>query len=128
MEITKDKITEIFCIIDDFCQEYDKEIARMSICEPDGRKHRNRKCTMSRSEIMTILICFLVQCLVLATAGHNVAMVYCINDLFILAWQLVVGIDELYHQIFFHGKEYARFQIFDADKFAAGAAVAIVAE
>ena len=22
MEITKDKITEIFCIIDDFCQEY----------------------------------------------------------------------------------------------------------
>ena len=30
----------------------------MSICEPDGRKHRNRKCTMSRSEIMTILICF----------------------------------------------------------------------
>ena len=37
MEITKDKITEIFCIIDDFCQEYDKEIARMSICEPDGR-------------------------------------------------------------------------------------------
>ena len=27
MEITKNKITEIFCIIDDFCQEYDKEIA-----------------------------------------------------------------------------------------------------
>ena len=51
MEITKNKITEIFCIIDDFCQEYDKEIARMSICEPDGRKHRNRKWTMSRSEI-----------------------------------------------------------------------------
>ena len=57
MEITKDKITEIFCIIDDFCQEYDKEIARMSIGEPDERKHRNRKCTMSRSEIMTIPIC-----------------------------------------------------------------------
>ena len=37
MEISIDKITEIFCIIDDFCQEYDKEIARMSICEPDGR-------------------------------------------------------------------------------------------
>ena len=36
MEITKDKITEIFCIIDDFCQEYDKEIARMSICSWTG--------------------------------------------------------------------------------------------
>ena len=56
MEITKNKITEIFCIIDDFCQEYYKEIARMSICEPDGRKHRNRKWTMRRSEIMPILI------------------------------------------------------------------------
>ena len=48
MEITKNKITEIFCIIDDFCQEYDKEIARMSICVHDWRKHRNRKWTMSR--------------------------------------------------------------------------------
>lgn len=27
MEISKDKITEIFCIIDVSCQEYDKEIA-----------------------------------------------------------------------------------------------------
>ncbi|CDD06289.1 transposase IS4 family [Prevotella sp. CAG:592] len=51
MEITKNKITEIFCIIDDFCLEYDKEIARMSICEPDGRKYHNRKCTMSRSAL-----------------------------------------------------------------------------
>ena len=51
MEITKNKITEIFCIIDDFYQEYVMVIARMFICEPDGRKHRNRKWTMSRSEI-----------------------------------------------------------------------------
>ena len=58
MEIAKNKITEIFCIIDDFCKEYDKEIARMSICEPDGRKHRKRQWCMSRSEIMTILIFF----------------------------------------------------------------------
>ncbi len=26
MEITKDNITDIFCIIDDFCEEYDKDI------------------------------------------------------------------------------------------------------
>ena len=31
MEITKNKITEILCIIDDFCQEYDKEIAGLRI-------------------------------------------------------------------------------------------------
>lgn len=58
MEITKDKITEIFCIIDDFCKEYDKEISKMAIPEPDWRKHRKRKWAMSRSEIMAILICF----------------------------------------------------------------------
>ena len=58
MEITKDKITEIFCIIDDFCKEYDKEISKMAIPEPDGRKHRKRKWAMSRYEIMAILICF----------------------------------------------------------------------
>ena len=58
MEITKDKITEIFCIIDDFCKKYDAEIARMAISEPDGRKHSKRQWSMNRSEIMTILICF----------------------------------------------------------------------
>ena len=58
MEITKDKITEIFCIIDDFCKEYDAEIEKMAISEPNGGKHRRRKWAMSRSEIMAILIYF----------------------------------------------------------------------
>lgn len=58
MEITKDKITEIFCIADDFCKEFDKEIEKMAIKADDGRKHRKRKTTMSRSEIMAILIFF----------------------------------------------------------------------
>lgn len=43
VEITKNEFTKIFCIIDDFCQEYDKKIARISICETDERKHSNRK-------------------------------------------------------------------------------------
>ena len=58
MEITKDKITDIFCIIDDFCEEYDKDIEKMSLKALDGRRHRKRSCVMSRSEIMTILVCF----------------------------------------------------------------------
>ena len=37
MEITKNKNAEVFCIFDDFCQKYEKEIAHTSICEPDGR-------------------------------------------------------------------------------------------
>ena len=57
MEITKDKSTEIFCAIDDFCKEYDAEIEKMAISEPNGGKHRRRKWSMNRSEIMAILRC-----------------------------------------------------------------------
>lgn len=56
--LTDDKITEIFCICDDFCKEFDKEIEKNSIKATDGRKHRRRKGLMSDAEIMTILICF----------------------------------------------------------------------
>ena len=52
MEITKDKITDIFCIIDDFCEEYDKDIEKMSLKAPDGRRHR--KCYESLREYATI--------------------------------------------------------------------------
>ena len=41
MEITKDKITEIFCIINDFCKEYDAEIEKMAISEPNGAQPTN---------------------------------------------------------------------------------------
>lgn len=56
--ITKDKITEIFCIADDFCKEFDVEIENIGLGEPEGVKRRKRECVMSRSEIMAILICF----------------------------------------------------------------------
>ena len=58
MEITNNKITEFFCVADDFCKEYDSELGKMALPSPDGEKHRRRKWTMSRSEIMSILICF----------------------------------------------------------------------
>ena len=59
MEITKNKITDIFCFFGGFCQEYDKDDRKNELegsC--DGRRYRKRPCTMSRSEIMTILVCF----------------------------------------------------------------------
>ena len=55
--LTLDKITEIFCITDDFCQNLAVEIAKQSkLPAEDGKKHRNRPCEMSDSEIITILI------------------------------------------------------------------------
>lgn len=56
--ITKDKVTEIFCIADDFCKEFDKEAAKTGLESSKEARRRNRSWRMSRSEIMTILICF----------------------------------------------------------------------
>jgi hypothetical protein len=56
--LTKDKITEIFCIADDFCKEFDMEIKKHRIEAHNGKRRRNRSCTMSDSEIITVMLCF----------------------------------------------------------------------
>jgi hypothetical protein len=56
--LTHDKIIEIFCIADDFCKNFSQEIKKHQITPKNGKKHRNRSCEMSDSEIMTILLLF----------------------------------------------------------------------
>ena len=34
--ITEDKITEIFCAVDEFCKEFDKEVDKKSLMSSDG--------------------------------------------------------------------------------------------
>ena len=59
--ITKDKVIEIFCIIDEFEKNLSVELSKNlhlpSPCNV-GIRHRNRKGRMSESEIMTILVCY----------------------------------------------------------------------
>lgn len=55
--ISKDKVTEIFFIIDEFFIEYAKTIKEHSILH-ENKKKRNRSFTMSESEIMTIMLLF----------------------------------------------------------------------
>ena len=38
--LSRDKITEIFCIADDFCKEFDSNMKEMAL-KADGKKHRN---------------------------------------------------------------------------------------
>lgn len=52
---SKDKITEIFCIADDFCKEFEVEMDKIALSDPNMPKRRKRKWRMSKSEIMTIL-------------------------------------------------------------------------
>ena len=56
--ITNDKITEIFCAVDEFCKEFDKQTDKKSLISSDGKPRRYRKASLSDSEIMTILIVF----------------------------------------------------------------------
>ena len=54
--LTQDKITEIYCIADDFCEEFKQEFKKLKMLPENGKKHSNRTCEMSDSEIMTILL------------------------------------------------------------------------
>jgi hypothetical protein len=56
---SKDKVTEIFCTVDDFCKEFELRIKELKQVQVKGEKqYRNRPLSMSDSEILTILICF----------------------------------------------------------------------
>ena len=59
--ITKDKVIEIFCIIDEFDKNLNVELSK-NLCLPsynsNGKRCKNRKGRLSESEIMTILVCY----------------------------------------------------------------------
>ena len=59
--ITTDNVTEIFCVLDEFCKNLDAELTKNLHIAPidEGYKRmRNRKGQMRKSEIMTILQCY----------------------------------------------------------------------
>ena len=55
--MTDANIIEIFCILDEFCKYFSPELKKHRLSVP-GKRHRNRPCLMSDSEIMTILVLF----------------------------------------------------------------------
>jgi hypothetical protein len=55
---TNDKIIKIFCTVDDFYKKYLKELSQLPKLDEPGKKHRNRPCEMSESEIITILLLY----------------------------------------------------------------------
>ena len=56
--IPANKTVEIYYLVDEFLKEYDAVIKSHSLEEGVPKKRRNRKFTMSNSEIMTIFILF----------------------------------------------------------------------
>jgi hypothetical protein len=53
-----DKITEIFCLVDDFCKEIDLAKEGHLLSKGGSEKLRNRKFKLSDSEVITIMIMF----------------------------------------------------------------------
>ena len=54
---TEDKVTEIFCMADDFCKFFDAMIAKYTL-KPTGKRKYHRNSTMSKAEVMLIIILF----------------------------------------------------------------------
>ena len=54
------KVTELFCIIDEFCKHLDAENAGNLLEDNSGVKCRRRAASLSDSEIMTIKIMLVV--------------------------------------------------------------------
>ena len=53
---TESKVTEIFCVADDFCKVFNQELLTLQL--QDGKPHRNKPGILSDSEEKTILIIF----------------------------------------------------------------------
>jgi len=54
--ITESKVTEIFCIADDFCKEFEVEMSKNALSSSADATKRRRKRMMSDAEVITILI------------------------------------------------------------------------
>ena len=55
--ITEDKITEIFCMADDFCKFFNAMTTKYTL-KPTGKRKYHRSSTMSKAEVMLIMILF----------------------------------------------------------------------
>lgn len=55
--ITEDKVIELFCIADDFCNFFDSMMAKYTI-KAVKKRHYHRDSTLSKGEVMLIMILF----------------------------------------------------------------------
>jgi hypothetical protein len=59
--ITKDKVIEIFCIIDEFTKNFNSELEKnlfLPSSSDGSKRHRRRKGQLSQSEVLTIMVCY----------------------------------------------------------------------
>ena len=59
--MTTANLIEIFCILDEFCKYFTPELKK-HLVDTSCKRRRNRPCSLSDSEVMTILVLFLQTC------------------------------------------------------------------
>ena len=57
---TEDKVTEIFFMADGFCQVFDQMMLKYTLIDHKKKKY-HRASTMLKTEIMVIIILFIIQ-------------------------------------------------------------------
>ena len=55
--INENKVTEIFCMADDFCKYFDALTAKYTL-KPTGKRKHRRDSMMSKTEVMLVMIPF----------------------------------------------------------------------
>lgn len=55
--LTEDKVTELFYIADDYCNFFDAMMEKYTL-QSEGKQRYHRQSTMSKTEIMLIMILF----------------------------------------------------------------------
>lgn len=55
--LTDDKVTELFCMADDFCKFFGSQMEKYSVRDVQKRRY-HRDCRMSKAEVMLIIILF----------------------------------------------------------------------
>ena len=53
--LSDDKLTEIYCMADDFCKFFDETVRKHSFQVSDGKRHRNKPNRMSNAEVITTI-------------------------------------------------------------------------
>ena len=87
--ITEDKVTEIFCMADDFCKFFDAMTAKYTL-KPTGKRKHRRDSMMSKTEVMLVMIpfhgsgyrCFKHYCSILKKYASSFAI--CFQKLFLI--------------------------------------------
>ena len=56
--LSESKITEIYCMADDFCKFFNETVKKHTFQVSDGKRHRDKPNRLSDAEVITILIAF----------------------------------------------------------------------